>query len=169
MIRELSGRMTFRVFKRGILSRVAHDLQLSIGSVKAMLDDNKVTAEFLLSQFVVDGVLRDGRVLPGVISSKDSKVILKNMHSTVLQTEAHPVVRLDGQIDRDTGFFQGLLTLRGRPVEVSFPVNVGPELFEGVLEITPSQWGIAPFRALMGAIQLQDRVEVGFQFGTGGR
>ena len=169
MINELSGRLTFRIFKRGLLSRVAHDLQLSIGLVNARIDGSVVSAEFPLTSFVVDGALRHGHVLPGVISPKDSKAILENVRSAVLETDVHPVALLHGQIDHKTSIFVGQLTLKGRVVQVSFPVKSDEGLFEGVIEIAPSYWGIAPFRALLGAIQLQDRVEVGFQFGTGGR
>jgi hypothetical protein len=168
MINELSGRLTFRIFKRGLLSRVAHDLQLSIGSVNARIDGPVVSAEFPLTSFVVDGALIDGCVLPGVISPKDTKTILENVRSAVLETDVHPVALLHGQIDHKTTTFVGHLTLKGRVVEISFPVKSEAGLFEGVVEILPSHWGIAPFRALLGAIQLQDRVEVGFQLGTGG-
>tara|TARA_B110000037_G_scaffold111182_1_gene128369 strand:- start:309 stop:818 length:510 start_codon:yes stop_codon:yes gene_type:complete len=168
MTNELSGRLTFRIFKRGLLSRVAHDLQLSIGSVNARIDGSGVSAEIPLTSFVVDGALKGGRVLPGVISPKDTETILDNVRSAVLETDVYPVALLHGQIDHKTTNFVGQLTLKGRVVAVTFPVKVEAGRFEGVVEILPSNWGIAPFRALLGAIQLQDRVEVGFQFGTGG-
>jgi hypothetical protein len=169
MVRELSGRVTFRVFKRGILSRVAHDIQLSMGAVKATLEDGKVCAELPLSSFIVDGALQGGLVVAGVISAKDSKDILKNMHSAVLKTEIYPNALIEGNIDSAESLFRGHLTLRGRSVEIAFPLNAGQNLFEGAVEIVPTRWGIAPYRALLGTLQLQDRVEVFFQFGPSGR
>jgi len=156
--------MTFRVYKRGVLSRVAHDLQLSIAQVTLKIDGDRVSGSIPMNSFTVDGFLTGGSVDTGSVSIKDAADILKKVRTIVLCSDDHPTAQLEGELDRESSVFKGRLTLRGRTAEINTPVKGSVGSYEGTIEITPTRWGIAPYKALFGAIQLQDRVDIGFQF-----
>ena len=143
-------------FQRGLLSRVAHDLRLSLPGVEVAVDGSVVKAEVALSGLRVDGVIRRGRLERGEISERDRASILETAMGELLEVARFPVARFEGH--RDTGGLAGRLRFHGRAVDVRIPVR-GDRLR---LDIQPSAWGIAPYKALMGAIQLQDRVRVEF-------
>lgn len=141
-------------FKSGLLSRVAHDLRLSLPGVEFDVDGAVFKAEVALSGLRVDGVMRSGRLERGEISERERASILNTAMDELLEVARFPVARFEGQ--RDAAGLAGQLRFHGRAVEVRIPVR-GDRLR---LDIHPSAWGIAPYKALMGAIQLEDRVRV---------
>lgn len=52
------------------------------------------------------------------------------------------------------------LTLCGQTRQISLSVDGPTSTASGVAEIVPSHFGIPPYRAMLGALQLQDRVRV---------
>ena len=56
--------------------------------------------------------------------------------------------------------FEGTLTLAGRAASITAPIEVTDAFARVSLELQPTRWGIAPYKALMGAIRLQDRVRI---------
>jgi hypothetical protein len=161
--------MTFKVYKRGVLSRVAHDLQLSIALVTLEIDGDRVSGSIPMKSFTVDGFLAGGSVVAGSVSRKDAADILKKIRTIVLCSDDHPTAQIEGELDVESSSFHGTLTIMGRTAEIHTPVNGSAGSYAGTTEIIPTRWGIAPYKALLGAIQLQDRVEIGFQFGASGR
>lgn len=141
-------------FKAGLLSRVAHDLRLSAQGGTVEVDGDAIRAEVPLAGLRVDGVMKKGRLDPAGLSPKDQASVARTATQELLQVGRHPVARFEGR--REAGFVRGRLSFRGRSVSVELPVR-GARI---VGEIQPSAWGIAPYKALMGAIQLQDRVRL---------
>jgi hypothetical protein len=58
---------------------------------------------------------------------------------------------------------QGELELLGRWQPIEFPFSESSGKVTGEVELRPSRWGIEPYKALLGAIRLQDRVLVRFE------
>ena len=141
-------------FKTGLLSRVAHDLRLSIPGARLDWDGPTVRGEVALSGLQVDGVMRDGRLDAAGLSARDRASIRRTATETLLQVARHPVASFEGM--RTASALQGRLSFRGRSIDVQLPVSDR----RVIATLRPSAWGIAPYRALMGAIQLQDRVRV---------
>ena len=52
--------------------------------------------------------------------------------------------------------------MTGRAAAVSFALEERSGRLKGRVALTPTQWGIKPFKALLGAIKVQDRVIVEF-------
>ena len=141
-------------FKAGLLSRVAHDLRLSIPGASIVRDGPTLRGQVALSSLQVDGVMRDGRLDAAGLSARDRASIRRTATETLLDVARHPVATFEGT--RTASALQGRLSFRGRSVHVQLPVSDG----RVIATLRPSAWGIAPYRALMGAIQLQDRVRV---------
>lgn len=153
-----AGTIRVFTFKEGLLSKVAHDLQLTLGRFTIELEDGAVRGRFWPATLRIDGAMRDGRLDPGGLSDKDRREIHGNITRTILKTDRHPEVELDATAG--DGRLRGTLRMMGReaPIELRYTQTDGR--VRGEVELVPTRWGIAPYKALLGAIKLQDRVRV---------
>lgn len=153
-------------FKEGLLSRVAHDLRLSLERHRVATDGSGVEAELFPDSLVVEGAMRGGKLDPALLGDADKREIGVNLREKVLRTSAHPSIELRADVVRAGARIElaGTLRMLGKIVEVRFPVHERQGRWSGEVELVPSRWGIQPFKALLGAIKLQDRVVVCFDF-----
>ena len=159
-----TGHLQIYTYKKGLLSRVAHDLRLKLASCEVTLSENQVTGQFALGALQLEGALINGQIAPHLLDQKDKTKILHNVHNKVLRSHDHPEVKLTGTISGS--LLSGQLHLCGRLAPVSCPLEKTESSVSGQIDLRPSDWGISPFKALLGAIQLQDRVLVAFNFTT---
>lgn len=153
-----SGDLHVFTFKEGLLSTVAHDLRLSLPRFEVQVEGEQVRARFFLESLRVDGPVREGRVEASGLGDKDRRDILGNVHDKILDTRRHPEVRFEGRFAG--GRVSGQLELKGQRGPVDFALDRAGERLRGEVTLTPSRFGIAPFKALLGAIKLQDRVVI---------
>ncbi len=160
----MNGSVHIFTFKRGLLSRVAHDLRLSVGRYQISVDGDAVTASFEARSLQVDGVMKKGKLDPHALSAKDLREVLTNTHGHVLLSDRHPQLRFAGRAQRSGDILRvsGDLDMVGRRAAVAFPLRIIGQRAAGQVELRPTRWGIAPFKTLMGAIALEDRVVVAF-------
>jgi hypothetical protein len=158
------GTVHVYTYKTGVLSRVAHDLRLTLGRFSVRVDGETLQGRFPLEALRVDGVIRDGRLDTAVLSSGDRGKIEKAMHEEILRSARYAEATLTGTLrsGEATHVVEGTLTLRGREVPIRVEGSLDDGRVRGRVELAPSRWGIAPYKALLGAIQLQDRVTVAF-------
>ncbi|MCA9546446.1 MAG: YceI family protein [Myxococcales bacterium] len=154
------GTVQVFTFKEGLLSKVAHDLRLSLARFEISRDGDTVRGRFWPDTLTVDGAMRDGRLDADGLKPKDKRDIHQNMTRKVLQTDRNPVVELEAT--HAGGRLQGQLTLNGRRQPIACAVTEAGGRITGRVTLVPTRWGVQPFKALMGAIKLQDRVEVTF-------
>jgi len=156
------GEVKVYTYKAGLLSRVAHDLQLTVRKWRVDLDGTTLKATFEVGSIEVDGAVRKGRLDHRALKDRDKKSILEVIHGDVLRAGQHPQVCFEATVGGDPKkpVFSGTLHLRGqsRPLTVQGRETAGR--LELDHELRPSEWGIQPHEALMGAIKLQDRVRV---------
>lgn len=154
-------------YKDGLLARLAHDLRLELRRFEVRREGTAITGTFWPGSLAVEGPVRDGVVDAAAFSAGDRAKIAENI-AEVLMVGRHPVAELEAEVDAERRI-RGRLTLAGRtqPISTVARVDGGTSgsqnsdrrLFAEVT-LTPSLWGIAPYRALAGAIKLQDRVVV---------
>jgi hypothetical protein len=169
-MRELrDGKVEVFTFKEGLLSKVAHDLCLVCEDVRVSTDGIDVQAELGLERLRVVGAMRDGKVEPGTLSANDKAEIEANVRNKILMTQRHPTASFRGHASNDGSrqVVNGVLTLAGKEGAVALVVNDDGERYRGEVELVPTRWGIAPFKAMLGAIRLADRVIVRFDFERG--
>jgi len=159
---------TFHVFtyKDGLLSSIAHDLRLSLErfEVEVDADAGTVSGRFWPASLRVDGPVKEGTVDAKGLSERDRRDIHDNITEKILQTDRQPEVRFIGKlvVDAPIGRVDGTLSLVGRDAPLNVTLRHEGGRYLGEVEFVPSKWGIAPFKALMGAIRLRDRVRVVF-------
>ena len=165
---ERQVRVSIRVFREpgALLARMAHDLELSLTQVTATGGEHHVTVTFEPSSLSVTGALVSGVVDPALLDASQRQEIERNVRTQVLKTDRFPRGKFEGAFDATEApvRVQGTLELLDKRQPVSFELARQGDTFVGTLTITPSRWGIAPYRALLGALKLQDtaviRIEV---------
>jgi polyisoprenoid-binding protein YceI len=160
--RRAKGSIFVFTFKEGVLSSVAHDLRIRLEQFDITLDDDKIVAEFDLKALHVDGPVEHGVVRAEGYDARQRADVEKAMHRDVLHTDKHPTARFQGTASpRANGFrVSGDLALAGRSAPLSFDVGEQGGVYRAEFEFEPSRFGIAQYRALLGAIRLKDKVRI---------
>ncbi|MCA9719408.1 MAG: YceI family protein [Myxococcales bacterium] len=155
---------TIRVFtyKDGLLARLAHDLRLTLERFELELEDGDARGRFWPESLRVDGVMKRGGLDERGLSDGDKQKIIENMRREILLTARHPEITFTGTATRrgDAVAVRGQLELVGRAAPVELTLREAGGRLSGELELTPTRWGVKPYKALAGAIKLQDRVTV---------
>jgi len=163
-MRRAQGTIHIYTFKDGMLSAVAHDLRVRLEQFVITLEGDAVNAEFDLKSLFLDGPVRDGVVHPEDYDASKRADVEKAMHGDVLHTDKHPKARFAGRASpKGEGFsITGDLELAGKTAPLAFEVGRAGSTYHADVELVPSRWGIAQYKALLGAIRLKDvlRVEV---------
>jgi hypothetical protein len=149
------GTLLVRTYREGVAAKAGHDLVLEVTRWQATLDGGR-------AELTADpGSLRVREGLHGVkpLTDRDREEILRNLDEKVLHGEpisfAGTVGEQDGMLVAD-----GDLALAG--TKRALLVNLGLE--DGRARTThtlrQSDWGIKPYRGLMGALRVRDEVEI---------
>lgn len=150
-------------YKEGLLSKVAHDLKLRVTQFEVMWNTGDVVAEFDPRSIEVVNAMKNGKENPSALSSSDKAKVLENMHRDVLKTKKFPKIRFtagslsssDSRVEVD-GYLE--LTGKKRPVR-AVAVNHGQH-WEIQVPLHQPDYGIKPFKALMGAIKIKPEVMI---------
>lgn len=159
----LALEITLFTFKEGLLARAAHDLQLHVERVEARLcSGNRLAIKVDPLSIQVDGAVVHGEVHADILSAANRREIQHTLQETVLKVASYPMLRFDGKFEESSSFVEvhGTLELCGVQQTLTTRAHAKEGALFAEFEIRPSAFGIQPFRALMGAIRVQDRVVV---------
>jgi hypothetical protein len=166
---ENKGVISIYTYKEGLLSKIAHDLRLHVNQSLIQLDKNRVHVTIDANSLTVMGAMQRGKLAPAMLKKKDHQEIEKNIRDTVLRSRNFPSIVFRGTLEESDETFSlpGQLTMQGRTRDVIIGGTRSGDCFLGQATIQPSLWGISPFRALFGAIRLQDQVRISFEIPLG--
>lgn len=157
------GKLRILTFKEGLLSRVAHDLQLSAPTFRIDVDGEQVRAVVQTRELVVDGAMKNGTLQPRTLSDKDKRDIRDNVAKDVLRSSAYPEARFEGTTqgaDGDRFRVEGQLELVGRKQPITFSAERRDGRLHFRTELIQSRWGIKPYSAMLGTLKVKDRIEL---------
>lgn len=156
-------------FKEGLLSAVAHDLELDVARFSIAWDDGeggavKIDASFEAGSLRVLHALAHGRPNASALSDKDHRKIEDTVRGDILQASRHPTIRFTAErVEGDAGgerVLRGRLSLVGRerPVDVRVRREGGKYVAEASLH--QPDFGITPYSAMLGTLRIQPDVRV---------
>jgi polyisoprenoid-binding protein YceI len=154
-----------RTYREGVAAKAGHDLIIDVTRWDATVEVADEPAGWTIGLNADPRSLEVREGLRGVkpLTDKDRVEIRRNIDEKILGT--HPIeFRSRGVRLGDDG---GLLTVEGelsmagstRPVTAQLSVEDDGGI-SGTIPVTQSDWGIKPYRGLMGALKVRDEIEV---------
>lgn len=154
-----------RVYREGPLAALGHDLLLRAADVQLRIEGSppEVTARVAVASLEVVTAVREGRPNPGVLNGADVREIQGKARAAVAGTDGARDVRFRStEVTPDGDGFRvgGVLELAGvsRPVAAAV-VREGGRLVAR-LRVRQPDFGIRPYRALLGALRVRPEVDV---------
>ncbi len=153
-----------KTYREGIAAKAGHDLVIEVTSWQATVEVAEDRAQSKVELSAEPGSLqvRDG--LRGVkpLTDKDRAEIRRNIDEKVLGGE--PISFRSTALElgeRGSLSGRGELQMAGstRPIEVELSVGSDGRI-NGTVTLTQSEWGIKPYRGLMGALKVRDSLDV---------
>jgi polyisoprenoid-binding protein YceI len=150
-----------KTYREGLAAKVGHDLVIEVTRWEA-------TVELAESKVELSADARSLEVREGVrgvkpLTDKDRSEIRKNIDDQVLQGQ--PIAFRSRNVRLADGdgplVVEGELTIAGstRPVTARLDVSADGRV-SGTIPLTQSNWGIKPYRGLMGALKVRDELEI---------
>ena len=159
-----AGTLQVKTYREGVAARVGHDLVIDVTKWDATVEvgaDGAITAIGLHAD-PRSLAVREG--LRGVkpLSDRDRADIARTIDEKILGGAAIEL-RTSGceAPSAATTRVRGELTMAGttRPIEFELGVSEDGRISAAV-PVVQSQWGIKPYRGLMGALKVRDDIEV---------
>lgn len=160
---QSNARCAVFTFKEGLLSPVAHDLRLLVQRFSIEID-SLIVARFDATSLIVDAPMKDGSDNPSALSEADKVKIAAQIRDDVLHTRRYPEVSFRSREHRprsDGGYdISGELTLHGvtRPLECKTRLEGARQHLS--LTLHQPDFGITPYRALLGTLKIHPDVRV---------
>jgi len=160
-----SARCRVLTFKEGLLSAVAHDLQIEVGRFEIEVDDaaRAVEGRFDATSLRVVCAMRDGREDPAALSDAQKREIEANVARWVLDSRKHPGIRYvsTSVADDGDGFrVAGELELHGVRRALAVLVRRESDHYVATARVHQPDFGIRPYSAMLGTLKVQADVEV---------
>jgi polyisoprenoid-binding protein YceI len=154
-----------RTYREGVAAKAGHDLIIDVMRWDATVEVADGPSGWTIELNADPSSLEVREGLRGVrpLTDKDRVEIRKNIDAKVLGS--HPVRfrSSDVRLVEDGGRLtvEGELSMAGsaRPLTVKLTVDDRGAV-SGTVRLTQSDWGIRPYRGLMGALKVRDEVEV---------
>lgn len=171
MIEHDASSATLRVFtrKEGVLSKVAHDLEIDVSIFRLRIDRDRaaLSLDVDASSLRVCHALVGGRAAPSVLTTTDCRKIERQIIEDVLHARQHPRVRFESDLVAPLSHggyrVRGLLHLHGvwRALDVETRRVGDVHLLE--FELHQPDYAIVPYRALLGTLRVGAAVGVRFR------
>jgi polyisoprenoid-binding protein YceI len=157
-----NGSLQVRTYREGLAQKVGHDLIIDVGQWDAVAEvgDDGALSAVQLTADPHSLEVREG--LRGVkpLSDKDRAGIRTTIQEIL---GGRPIAFRSTAVEADNGglTLRGELELGGTTRPASFALSAAADgRVRGTLPVTQSEWGIKPYRGMMGALKVRDTVEV---------
>jgi polyisoprenoid-binding protein YceI len=154
-----------RTYREGVAAKAGHDLIIEVTRWDATVEVGSEPAGWAVELNADPGSLEVREGLRGVkpLSDKDRVEIRKNIDAKVLGTHPIRFRSSDVRLAEDGGRLtvEGELSMAGSARPLTAQLTVADDgAVSGTIPLTQSDWGIKPYRGLMGALKVRDEVEV---------
>ena len=157
-----TGTLQVRTYREGLAQKAGHDLIIDVGrwdAVAEIREDGTLSAVKLGADPHSLEVRQGLRGLKA-LTDKDRAGIRKTIDESILRGQ--PIAFRSTAVEPGGGnlTIHGELELAGVTRPASFVLEATDGRVHGTLPVTQSEWGIKPYRGMMGALKVRDTVEV---------
>jgi hypothetical protein len=157
------GELLVRTYREGVAQKVGHDLVLEVRDWQATLEVGEDARPMSVTLDADPRSLHVRRGLHGAkpLTDNDRASIRDNIARKVLGSA--PIAFRSTAVEASPGSLTvtGDLTMANATRPASFEVTLdAARRVSATVALRQSAWGIAPYRALMGALKVRDDVEV---------
>jgi polyisoprenoid-binding protein YceI len=159
--------LVVKTYREGIAARAGHDLIIDVRQWAAtlQLDEDRSRSRVELQADPRSLYPREGLRGLKPLTDEDRAEIRRNIDEKVLGAE--PIRFRSSAVEALAGSgrlsVRGELSIRTRSRPVSFELTLGADgRVTGTVALVQSEWGIRPYRGLMGALRVRDSLEVVF-------
>jgi len=162
-----TGSLVVKTYREGVAAKVGHDLIIEVSQWQATFEVGEDASRSSLQLDADAGSLDPREGLGGLkpLTDKDRGEIKKSIEAKVLGGK--PISFRSSAVEAADGerlTVRGELTMHGQSRPASFALSVGVDgQLSGHADLKQSEWGIKPYRGLMGALKVRDSLEVVFE------
>lgn len=150
-----------KTYREGMAAKVGHDLVIDVTRWDATVDLTDWTVELNADARSLE--VREGVRGLKPLTDKDRSEIRKNIDDKVLRGQPIAFRSTAVRLAEGAGplVVEGELTMAGntRPITAQLDVDADGRV-SGTIPLTQSEWGIKPYRGLMGALKVRDELEI---------
>ncbi|ODS34741.1 MAG: hypothetical protein SCARUB_00001 [Candidatus Scalindua rubra] len=167
-----SGNLYVYTFKEGLLSKLAHDLLIDVTNFKVNLNvpeagfaSGSLELELQTNSLKVICAMKDGERQPDTLKEKDIADIEKDMNGKVLHPDKYPAANFRSKAiqEKEGGYkINGDLSLHGVTKPIDFDIDTNGENLKGMITLLQKDYGIKPFKAMLGTLKIKNEINVGF-------
>lgn len=152
-------------FRDGLLSMIAHDLELRVTRFTLDVDEARrsVEARFDAASLRVVQALRDGTPLPDALGPSERGQIEQSIVRDVLDAARFPEIHFTSTAVAEAAGgvrVTGTLALHGQEHPVVAAVRVDGDRYVAEARLHQPDFGIRPYTALLGALEVKPDVTV---------
>lgn len=151
---------------------LGHDLKLQLDAFEVKLN---ITGSLIFrawpSKVTVIGGRSNRSSMYQKLSQRDATKIQTIIYRNILKVEKYPMIRLDAQLPygwdqsrEEPQKIQALLTMMDKTNSITLYYTISNDQLMGWVELAPLQWGIQPYRALLGVLKLKNWVRLEWSF-----
>jgi polyisoprenoid-binding protein YceI len=139
-------------YREGVAARVGHDLVIEVTRWEATMEAGAIELTADPGSLEV----REGHRGVKPLTDKDRREIAKTIGAKVLGRD--PIAFRSTSVDGDD--IAGELTMAGATRPVHARLDTADGRIRTTIPLVQSEWGIKPYRGLMGALKVRDDVEI---------
>ncbi len=150
-------------FKDGLLSKIAHDLEIRVTSLSLTIDEDQVRGTFDTNSLRVQHAIKNGRPDKGELSGGDKRKIEGNIVKDVLHARRFPeasFVSDEVTKEGETVTLSGKLTLHGVTRSVRATARKTGTHWVTEIPLHQPDYSIKPYKAALGALKVKPGVRV---------
>ena len=170
-----AGRLLVKTSRTGLGAKAGHDLTIEVTRWrgKVAVDATDLAACSVTLEAEVDSFeVREGTGGVKPLTDADRADIRNTLRTKVLDSARYPsIVFESGRVSGTPEAFRidGELTIVGVTQLITVEGGVRGDRVQGSAVVAQTRWGIKPYSAFLGALRLQDEVEVQFDIGLSAR
>lgn len=161
---QSAGTLQVKTYREGVAARVGHDLVIDVTRWDATVE---VGADGAITAIALHADPRSLQVREGLhgvkpLSDRDRADIVKTIEGKILGTGAIELRSNSCEAGSSHATrVRGDLTIAGATRPIAFELAAGEDGRVGAtVGVVQSEWGIKPYRGLMGALKVRDDIEV---------